>query len=191
MYSLTELSHLSETQQRRFNFLIDKNYNKVYNLAYKLTGNRSDAEDLTQDTFYRAYKAFNDFEGDKPFENWAYRILVRLFYDMIRNKNRRIQAVSFETTVKNNGQAEAATIDVADQKPNPEQNLLKDSVSEKMAYSLGQLKQSQRLLVLLADVEELPYKDIARIIGIPVGTVRSRLHRAHKALRVHLEGQPN
>ncbi len=79
------------------------------------------------------------------------------------------------------------TIEVADGHEGPEEVLMNRAVSEKMEGSLAKLKSSQRILVFLADIEQLSYHDIAEIVGIPVGTVRSRLHRAHKQLKTSLE----
>src|SRR5688572_32095795 len=80
---------LSPPDQKRFNMLMDETYRKVYNMAYRLVGNRPDAEDLTQEAFYRAYRSFGDYEGDRPFENWIFRIVTRLFLDLLRNRRRR------------------------------------------------------------------------------------------------------
>jgi RNA polymerase sigma-70 factor, ECF subfamily len=180
---------LSERDQVRFNELMSATYRKVYNMAYRLAGNRSDAEDLTQEAFYRAYRNFADYEGDRPFENWIFRIVTRLFLDLLRNRRRRVKAVSYDTPLQREGGDENLYFDMADDTPNPEQQMLEGSFSEELQKALDSLTAEQRMLITLADVEGIPYKDIADMLGKPVGTIRSRLHRTHKLIRHRLEQQ--
>lgn len=178
---------LNPREQARFNELMSDTYRKVYNMAYRLVGNRSDAEDLTQEAFYRAYRSFGDYEGDRPFENWIFRIVTRLFLDLLRNRRRRVKAVSYDTPLQSAGGEENLYFDMADVKPNPEQEVISDTFSEELQRALDSLSAEQRLLITLADVEGVPYKEIADMLGKPVGTIRSRLHRTHKAIRARLE----
>jgi RNA polymerase sigma-70 factor, ECF subfamily len=178
---------LNQKDEIRFNELMKQSYRKVYNMAYRLAGNRPDAEDLTQDAFYRAYRSFGEYEGDRPFENWIFRIVTRLFLDLLRNRRRRVRAVSYDTPLQREGGDESLYFDMADDSPNPEQKVLESSFSEDLQRALNSLSPEQRLLVTLADVEGVPYKDIAEMLEKPVGTIRSRLHRTHKLIRARLE----
>jgi RNA polymerase sigma-70 factor (ECF subfamily) len=178
---------LNERDETRFNELMNLSYKKVYNMAYRLAGNRPDAEDLTQDAFYRAYRSFGEYEGDRPFENWIFRIVTRLFLDLLRNRRRRVRAVSYDTPLTRDGGDENLYFDMADGSPNPEQKVLEGSFSEELQRALNSLSPEQRLLVTLADVEGVPYKEIAEMLGKPVGTIRSRLHRTHKLIRTRLD----
>ncbi len=170
----------------RFNELMEGTYRKVYNMAYRLTGNRTDAEDLTQEAYYRAFRSFEDFEGDRPFENWIFRIVTRLFLDLLRNRRRRVKSVSYDAPLQH-GTEDSLYFDTADERPNPEQSLLEGSYSEDLQRVLAGLTAEQRTLVTLADVEEMPYKEIAEMLGKPVVTIRSRLHRTNKLIRLRLE----
>jgi len=183
----TIVTTLDPREQARFNELMAETYRKVYNMAYRLVGCRTDAEDLTQEAFYRAYRSFGDYEGDRPFENWIFRIVTRLFLDLLRSRRRRVKSVSYDTPLQSAGGEENLFFDMADDKPNPEQEVVGDTFSEDLQKALDSLGAEQRLLVTLADVEGLPYKDIAEMMGKPVGTIRSRLHRTHKLIRVRLE----
>lgn len=183
----TNVPTLDPQEQTRFNELMAETYRKVYNMAFRLAGNRADAEDLTQEAFYRAYRSFGDYEGDRPFENWIFRIVTRLFLDLLRNRRRRIKAVSYDTPLQSGSGEENLYFDMADEKPNPEQEMLSDTFSEDLQKALDSLSAEQRLLVTLADVEGMPYKDIAEMLDKPVGTIRSRLHRTHKLIRARLE----
>ena len=161
-------------------------YRKVFNMAFRLAGNRSDAEDLTQEAFFRAYRSFSDYEGDRPFENWIFRIVTRLFLDLLRSRRRRVRSVSYDTPLQN-GSDENLFFDMPDASPNPEQFMMEGSFSEDLQRAMNSLSPEQKLLVTLADVEGVPYKDIADMMGKPVGTIRSRLHRTHKLIRSRLE----
>ena len=178
---------LDPREQIRFNRLMEGTYRKVFNMAYRLVGNRSDAEDLTQEAFYRAYRSFEDYEGDRPFENWIFRIVTRLFLDLLRTRRRRIKAVSFDTPLIRESGDENLFFEMPDNKPSPEDRLMNNAMGESLQKTLNSLSPEQRLLVTLADIEGLPYKDIAEMMGKPVGTIRSRLHRTHKLMRQRLE----
>jgi RNA polymerase sigma-70 factor (ECF subfamily) len=179
--------NLSEREQNRFNELMEGTYRKVYNMAFRLSGNRSDAEDLTQEAFFRAYRSFNEFEGDRPFENWIFRIVTRLFLDLLRTRRRRVKAVSYDSPLTNGTGDENLYFEMPDYGNNPEQQVLEGSFSEDLQKALNALSPEQRLLITLADIEGVAYKEIAEILGKPVGTIRSRLHRTHKAIRARLE----
>jgi RNA polymerase sigma-70 factor (ECF subfamily) len=178
--------NLEPKEEARFNELMQATYRKVFNMAFRLAGNRSDAEDLTQEAFFRAYRSFADYEGDRPFENWIFRIVTRLFLDLLRSRRRRVKSVSYDTPLQSGGD-ENLFFDMPDASPNPEQFMLEGSFSEDLQRAMNSLSAEQRLLVTLADVEGVPYKDIADMMGKPVGTIRSRLHRTHKLIRSRLE----
>jgi len=178
---------LEPHEEARFNELLEDSYKKVYNMAFRLSGNRTDAEDLTQEAFYRAYRSFRDYEGDRPFENWIFRIVTRLFLDLLRNRRRRVKSVSYDAPLQREGGDDNLYFDMADNQPNAEQQLMGSSLSEEMQTALNSLTPEQRTLVILADVENVPYKDIAEMLDKPVGTIRSRLHRTHKLIRHRLE----
>lgn len=177
---------LDAHEQARFNELMSATYRKVYNMAYRLSGNRADAEDLTQEAFFRAYRSFSEYEGDRPFENWIFRIVTRLFLDLLRSRRRRVKAVSYDAPLPQAGD-ENLHFEMPDEAPNPEEQMLQGTFSEDLQQALESLSPEQRLLVTLADIEGVPYKDIADMLDKPVGTIRSRLHRTHKLIRHRLE----
>ncbi|HLO99783.1 MAG TPA: RNA polymerase sigma factor [Fimbriimonas sp.] len=184
---MTNTQVLNSVDHKRFNELMEGSRKKVYNMAFRLSGSRPDAEDLTQEAFVRAYKSFGDYEGDRPFENWIFRIVTRLYLDMLRSRRRRVQTVSYDNTLPTEIGGDSLSFEIADNAPSPEQRLIENAYSEPMEQALASLSPDQRELILLADVEQVPYAEIAERLGTPVGTVRSRLHRTHKALRIKLE----
>jgi len=173
-------------ERSRFNVLMTQSYKKVFNMAYRLSGNRPDAEDLTQEAFYRAFRSFEDYEGDKPFENWIFRIATRLFLDLLRNRKRRVRAISYDAPLTRDASEEGLFFDVPDHGATPEDVLVGDMLSEDLQLAINSLNQDQQLLIKLADVEGMPYREIAQILGKPIGTIRSRLHRTHRLLRTRL-----
>ncbi len=174
---------LTEREVERFRALQNENYKQVFNLAYRLSGTRSDAEDLTQDAFVRAYQAFDDYSDKRPFNNWVFRIVTRLYLDMLRTRRRRVKTASYDTPLQSSSGEENLYFEMSDDKLNPERATVDGEYSEKMQKALNHLSPKQRLLVTLADIEDVTYREIGEMLGIPIGTVRSKLHRIHKLLR--------
>ncbi|MCG9896219.1 MAG: sigma-70 family RNA polymerase sigma factor [Fimbriimonadaceae bacterium] len=173
----------TQEQEARFQSLMQASYKKVFSLAYRLSGSRADAEDLTQEAFFRAYRAFDTYQGDRPFENWIFRIVTRLYLDMRRRQGRRVQTVSYDAPLRPDGVQDSVHFEVADDRPTPEDHAVEQHLSDELEASLKSLTDEQRKLVLMADVEQIPYAEIAARLNAPVGTIRSRLHRAHRQLR--------
>jgi len=174
---------MSRKEIDRFDTLMERSYQKVYNMAFHLSRNRADAEDLAQEAYMRAYRSFKDYEGDRPFENWILRIVSRLFLDLNRSRKRRVQTVSSDAPLPNAIGDDGLFFDTPDSTNDPESVLMHRQFNEHLQKGLAMLSNEQRLLISLADIEEMPYKDIAEILGRPVGTIRSRLHRTHKLLQ--------
>ena len=157
--------------------------NGMYAAAYRLTRNASDAEDLVQETFLRAYRGFHQFEPGTNLKAWLYRILMNTFINSYRKRQREPQTISEDevedwylyskmTDRSAEASAEASVIDA-----------LPD---EDVQAALDSLPEQFRTAVLLADVEGFSYKEIAEITDVPIGTVMSRLHRGRKALEKRL-----
>jgi RNA polymerase sigma-70 factor (ECF subfamily) len=157
--------------------------NGMYAAAYRLTRNASDAEDLVQETFLRAYRGFHQFEPGTNLKAWLYRILMNTFINSYRKRQREPQTIS-EDEVEDwylyskmvEGGAE----------PSAEAEVLEKIPDEDVQQALMALPEQFRTAVLLADVEGFSYKEIADITGVPIGTVMSRLHRGRKALEKRL-----
>jgi RNA polymerase sigma-70 factor (ECF subfamily) len=173
--AMTTTYTLSANETIRFNELMNDTYRKVYNMAYRLSGNRPDAEDLTQEAYFRAYRSFEGYEGDRPFENWIFRIVTRLYLDLLRNRRRRVQTVSYDNTLPSEVGGDSVRFEIADDQPSPEQVMIENAYSEPLQQALESLTPDQRELIELADVKQVPYTEIAELLG------------AHKALRVKLE----
>jgi RNA polymerase sigma-70 factor (ECF subfamily) len=144
---------------------------QVYRLAYRLTGNRPDAEDLTQDVFVRVFKSINTFQPG-TLEGWLHRITTNLFLDQARRRQRiRMDALS------------AAPDHLWGSASGPEELHLDGELEADVDAALRALSPEQRVAVVLCDIEGLSYEEIAAVLDVKLGTVRSRIARGRAALR--------
>jgi RNA polymerase sigma factor (sigma-70 family) len=149
---------------------------QTYNYAYRLTGNEPDARDLTQEAFIRVFRAWESFREGTSFLSWIYRIVTNLYRDELR---RRKGVFTLPLPEDNQPQDRPKSDEVHD----PIAAIHERQLSATMEKALTTLTPEQRAVVVLADVEEYSYQDIADTIGCSIGTVRSRLHRARAQLR--------
>jgi RNA polymerase sigma-70 factor (ECF subfamily) len=148
----------------------------VFRLAYRLTGNRHDAEDLTQDVFVRVFKSLSSYSPG-TFEGWLHRITTNLFLDGARRRQRiRFDSLSDESAERLQGR-----------EPTPAQALDDSSLDADVQAALDALAPEYRAAVVLCDIEGLTYEEIAVTLGVKLGTVRSRIHRGRAQLREALE----
>ncbi len=174
--------------KREFDTLVRRYHKQAYNIAYRLTGNHTDAEDLTQEAFVRAFRFFDNYRRDLPFENWLYRIMSNLFVDDLRRKPKaRIQ--SLDAPVGNDPSSESnAFLEIPDTREEPERVVLHEELDERIQKALASLPADFRMTVILADIEGMSYEEISETMKCSLGTVRSRLHRGRKLLRNKLAG---
>ena len=157
---------------------------QLYNAALRMTRNRADAEDLVQETYLRAYRSYATFEAGTNLRAWLFRILTNTFINTYRAKQRRPQETDLGDMedlylYRRIGQVNPASVSAEDQ-------LLDLFTDDEVKAALEELPEAFRLPVLLADVEEFSYKEIAEMLDIPIGTVMSRLHRGRKAMHKRL-----
>jgi RNA polymerase sigma-70 factor (ECF subfamily) len=174
--------------KREFDNLVRRYHKQAYNIAYRLTGNHTDAEDLTQEAFVRAFRFFDNYRRDLPFENWLYRIMSNLFVDDLRRRPKaRVQ--SLDAPVGNDATSESnAFLEIPDTREEPERVVLHEELDERIQKALASLPADFRMTVILADIEGMSYEEISETMGCSLGTVRSRLHRGRKLLRNKLAG---
>lgn len=176
-------------EQRAFLEHAMERYGKAtYNFAYRLTRNESDASDLTQEAFVRVFRAWRSFKPGTSFLSWIYRIVTNLYRDELRRRKGRYQE---EIPEANEPQQFGSARPLAVQ---PIEEYIDGYLSEPVSKALSELTAEQRQIVLLADIDDFSYQEIAEIVGCSVGTVRSRLHRARGQLRKlvnrHMKSSP-
>ena len=163
-----------------FDELVHRYHKQAYNVAYRMTGNHADAEDLTQDTFLKAFRFFDKYNRDMPFDNWLYRIMSNIFVDWLRRRP-KAQIRSLDEPVR---QEEGETaFEIADTAEGPESLALSGELDAELQEALNKIPEDFRLTVILSDIEGLSYEEISEAMGCSIGTVRSRLHRGRKLLR--------
>ncbi len=152
--------------------IVEQHSARVYRLAYRLTGNRADAEDLTQEVFVRVFRSLDSYRPG-TFEGWLHRITTNLFLDQARRRARiRFDALADHAEDRLPGRALA-----------PDEQLLEDLFDDDVEAALATLSPDFRAAVVLCDVEGLSYEEIADVLGLKLGTVRSRIHRGRAQLR--------
>jgi RNA polymerase sigma-70 factor (ECF subfamily) len=159
----------------------------VYNLALRLTGNRADAEDLAQDALLRAIKALPRFRGESLASTWAYRITVNAWKNRVRSEKRRKfwRTVTLGLVTGDDGEDEIRDIKADD--PPLDADLAKAEKSAAVQKALLTLDGDDRAIVILREIEERSYEEIGSVLGLPQGTVKSRLFRARAKLKILLK----
>jgi RNA polymerase sigma-70 factor (ECF subfamily) len=152
--------------------IVEAHSARVYRLAYRLTGNQHDAEDLTQEVFVRVFRSLSTYTPG-TFEGWLHRITTNLFLDMVRRRQR----IRFDAL------AEDAAERLPSREPSPAQHFSDTHFDADVQQALDTLAPEFRAAVVLCDIEGLSYEEIAATLGVKLGTVRSRIHRGRSQLR--------
>ncbi|MDO5731893.1 RNA polymerase sigma factor SigE [Corynebacterium sphenisci] len=154
--------------------LVEQHADGVYRLAYRLTGNQHDAEDLTQETFMRVFRSLRSYRPG-TFEGWLHRITTNLFLDLVRHRG----TIRMEALPEDYDRVPGTA-------PTPEQAWEDANLDPDLEAALAALRPEYRAAVVLCDVVGLTYEEISEVLDVKMGTVRSRIHRARSELREHL-----
>lgn len=167
-----------------FEALVERYGRRIYALAYRMAGNDADAKDLTQEALIRVYRALRRIDPAANLESWLYRIVTNLYIDLLRRRPKaRIESLDAPlVTVK----GDEVSREVPDPGPHPEEVVVDAQLDADIQRALLALSPDLRVVVVLSDVEGRSYEEIAEMVRIPVGTVKSRLHRARRVLQARL-----
>lgn len=155
----------------------------MYNFAYRLTFDQDDAKDLVQDTYMKAYRFINSFQQGTNAKAWLYRILKNSFINDFRKKSKEPGKVDYqevENFYNSDNVDESKTVDLRI-------DTVKDMIGDEVTNALNSLAVDFRTVIILCDLEGFTYEEMAKILDIPIGTVRSRLHRARNLLKEKLK----
>lgn len=166
-----------------FRLLYTKYKDKVYNISYRITGNPADALDASQETFSILFKKLGEFRFDSKFSSWLYRIAVNSSIDLVRRgASRRLASLDASTE-----SGSASMVDrIEAQQSSPEENAGATELETEVQHSIRQLSPKLRTIVTLRYVEGLSYEEVSEVLRCSIGTVKSRLSRAHAALQKNL-----
>ncbi|MFA0735184.1 MAG: hypothetical protein OGMRLDGQ_001684 [Candidatus Fervidibacter sp.] len=169
-------------QIEEFEKLVKANRDALYRIAYRLTGNRDDAEDLLLEALTEAWESFNHFQKGTEFVRWVATIMTHTFLDWQR-KNSHYEFVSLDEP----SEEDEEPLELPDETDDPEELALRREFWRAAKKALDELPPEFRTVVALVDMEGLSYEEAAKILNCPIGTVRSRLHRARTILREKLK----
>jgi RNA polymerase sigma-70 factor (ECF subfamily) len=158
----------------------------AYGAALNMTRNRDDAEDLVQEAMLRAFRAFNTFQEGTRFQAWFLRILTNLFRQKYREKRRQPETVSIEEAPDNYLYSQGLQASGQSSRNDPATLFLQKVEEQNVTQAIAAIPEEYRLVSTLYFLGELSYQEIAEVVGCPVGTVRSRLHRGRKLLQKSL-----
>ncbi|MEE2789109.1 MAG: sigma-70 family RNA polymerase sigma factor [Myxococcota bacterium] len=184
------IARLKERDEKAFTELVQLHKSKIFSLCFRMLNNRAEAEDIAQDTFVRAFLAINSFRGDSQLGTWLYRIALNLCKNRIkyharrkRGHHRALDGVdASERSIERQADLWGSG-PMSERSPQPDEILEGRRAQSRVALALSQVEPAFRTLLVLRDVQGLPYDEIKSITRLPIGTVKSRLHRARHALK--------
>jgi RNA polymerase sigma-70 factor (ECF subfamily) len=172
--------------QTEFEKLYLRSQRRAYNLAYRLTGNSADAEDVTQDAYVRAWNNFSAYDDSRSFEGWLFRIITNRVIDM-RRRQKRVPMYSLDAPIQSDEDGQSLAHEFAAPNSDPEEIVVGPVIEEKIQKALAALSPDYQAAILMCDVQQRSYQEIATVMHCAIGTVRSRIHRARVMLRKQLE----
>jgi len=161
-----------------FDELVRRYQSKVYTVAFRFMGNHADAGDLAQEAFIRVFQALASFRGDSSFATWIYRIASNVCRDELR-KQQRQKKVSLDEMIAYGGVSPL----LVDGDPSPQEQLERSELKDQVQRHLNELSGDHRLILVMRDIQGMPYDEIASALDCSVGTIKSRLSRARQALK--------
>lgn len=174
------VARAKQGDQDAFARLVEANQNKIYTLALRMTGNPEDGEDLAQEAFLRAWRSLPSFQGESSFSTWLYRLASNLCIDFLRREKRRSAAAAVTSLDDEEGPAPA---EIPDHRFSPEGEAERRELRAAVGQALLKLSDEHRQVLVLRELEELSYAEIADRLGLEEGTVKSRIARSRLALR--------
>lgn len=174
------INKASKGDAAAFEALVTKYEKGVYNLAFRLVSDRDDAMDIAQEVFLKAYQALPRFRGDSRFSTWIYRVCVNASLDHLRRKQKM---ASYSLDEPLSFKESPVTREIEDESGSVEDSVETKSLGQAVLAVLRDLEPQHRVIILLSDVKGYSYQEIADILGLCMGTVKSRLHRSRNMVR--------
>lgn len=180
------LRRLRDRDERAFRELLELHRDRVFNITYRMLGNRAEAEDVAQEVFIAVFKTIDQFREESKFSTWLYRVTVNHCKNRIKylaRRHDRDRDELDETSHQANGAVNGAPV----RAPQPDRALAGAQMEKLLQEAIASLDEDQREVIILRDVEDLSIEEICEITKLPDGTVKSRLHRARLVLRKKMQ----
>lgn len=183
------IERLRGRDERAFNDLVQQYEQRVFRLVFRMLGRREEAEDMVQEVFVQVFKAVESFRGDSKLSTWIYRIAINL----CKNRTKYLSRRRTESQDELEHAAERRTLNegsgiTVGETNRPDHMVQGYQLEAIVRVSIAELDADFREVLVLRDIEDLPYEEIMEITGLPEGTVKSRIHRARAMLKHHIEG---
>jgi len=179
---IASIPETNDSELSRFQSMMSDTRRRAYSMALQLTRNPSDAEDLMQDTYVKAWRGFDSYIPGRPFLNWLLRIMQRAYLDSRRRDNPIRKAESLNSMISPSD-GEVQELPIPDNSPAPDEEVLHQEFRAELHSALDQLPDVYREAIVMCDLEGMSYSEIADLQSTTIGTVRSRIHRGRKLLR--------
>jgi len=179
---MAELTRQELKKQEDFNDEIIPHMDALYNFGLRLTADPNDAEDLVQDTIVKAYRFFSSYEKGTNAKAWLFRILKNSYINNYRKKSKKPSEVDYDEVASFYESIRAERTETSDL----EDKMFRDLIDDDLSKALNGIPEDFRTVVLLCDVEDFTYEEIANMLDVPIGTIRSRLHRGRNLLKAQL-----
>ena len=179
---MAELTKDEVQKQKDFEEEIIPHLDAMYNFALRLTSDPNDAEDLVQDTIVKAFRFFSSYEKGTNAKAWLFRILKNSYINNYRKKSKQPNQVDYDEVSSFYETIRADRTDTSDL----EDRMFRELIDDDISNALEELPEDFRTVVLLCDVEGFTYEEIANMLDVPIGTIRSRLHRGRNLLKAEL-----
>ena len=166
-----------------FNILVQTYQRQVINLAYGMLSDTEDATDAAQEVFIKIYRNIDRFEGKSSLSTWIYRITSNVCKDFLRKRTRTIQSVSIYESSEDD---DDRPMEIKDSSPTPQEHMEITETQREVRKALDELPEEYKSVIVMYDLEGLSYDEISNVLQCPVGTIKSRLNRARKALKKNL-----
>jgi len=181
------LKRCAQGDTEEFGRLVTHYQDAIFNLVFRMIGNREDARDVTQEVFIKAFRRIRSFEGRSSFGTWLYSIAVNQSISERRRRSATSRAGQIQMSLLAGKKTESG-YDPPGNGPAPDDKLRADETRQRIEQAIAELADDYRVVVLLRDVDGLDYSSISNVLGCSRGTVKSRLHRARLELRRKLQG---
>ena len=175
------ITKFKQGDEKSFEYLVERYQHKIYNTTFRILGNHDDALDLAQETFIRVYNNLNTFKGKSTFSTWLFKISTNICRDELRKRQTRISTYNLSEA-----DHQKTSYQKSNEHQDPEKISLKNELNKNIQVKIEQLPSEQKTILVLREFQDLSYAELSEVLDISMGTVKSRLSRARKALRSEL-----